>query len=135
MGEKLTYWLSGANSSAVTAALQTITETLTQAQESAAATEDADVNRLFSIDPATGQLKTKGPLDYEEQAYYAVTVNVADSSSTTDAEALATITVIVRVLQTNDEPKIAGASTIEHVGGRDRSGHGSQHCPYRCRPV
>ena len=35
----------------------------------------------------------------DETPHYAVTVNVADSSSTTDAEALATITVIVRVLQ------------------------------------
>ena len=68
---------------------------------------------------------TKGPLNYERDPndddtldpYYAVIVNVADSASTTDAVATDAITVIIRVLQTNDGPAIMGASTIEHVEG------------------
>ena len=115
--EKLTYWLSEADQGAVTTALTSITETLTPAPEASdTETTDAEVGRLFSIDPATGQLKTKGPLDYEDNPYYAVTVNVADSSDDNPPNA-ATITVIIRVLQTNDEPEIEGASTIEHVEG------------------
>ena len=39
------------------------------------------VHGLFSIDPATGQLMTKTSLNYEpNNQYYAVMVNVADSS-------------------------------------------------------
>ena len=48
---------------------------------------------------------TKTSLNYEpNRPYYAVTVNVADSSLTAGDEAKPTITVIVRVLQTNDAP-------------------------------
>ena len=120
--EKLTYWLSEAEGSDVTDALGDITETLTPEPVPAnTATSDTAgdanyVHALFSIDPDTGQLKTKGPLDYEVNPYYAVTVNVADSSDNTPTNT-AEITVIIRVLQTNDEPEIAGASTIEHVEG------------------
>ena len=50
----------------------------------------------FTIDTATGQLKTKAPLDYETQRLYTVTITVED-------EALSdTITVIISVMDVND---------------------------------
>ena len=50
----------------------------------------------FAIDTATGQLKTKAPLDYETQRLYTVTITVED-------EALSdTITVIISVMDVND---------------------------------
>ena len=120
--EKLTYWLSEASSSDVSTALANITETLMPTPD-AGNTETTDnmaddnyVHGLFSIDPATGQLMTKAGLNYEDQPYRAVMVNVADSSDM-DPVNTDTITVIVRVLQTNDAPAIEGASTIEHVEG------------------
>ena len=93
---------------------------------------------LFSIDPATGQLMTKAGLDYEDQPYRAVIVNVADSSDNTPVNT-AMITVIVRVLQTNDAPAIDGASTIEHVEGEtaldtDLS-NATLALDHGCRPV
>ena len=73
---------------------------------------------LFSIDPATGQSEDQGSSGL--RAYRPTTL----SRSTWQTRrrslvtlAMATITVIVRVLQTNDEPEIDGASTIEHVEG------------------
>ena len=129
--EKLTYWLTPATSPAVEAALLVITETLTpmpvatDTDTSANMADENYVHGLFSIDPDTGQLMTKAGLNYEVQPYRAVTVNVADSSDNTP-ENTAMLTVIVRVLQTNDAPAIEGASTIEPRRGRDRSGHGSQ---------
>ena len=87
---------------------------------------DNYVHGLFSIDPATGQLMTKAGLNYEVQPYRAVKVNVADSSDMVPLTTQTLLTVIVRVLQTNDAPAIEGASTIEPRRGRDRSGHGSQ---------
>ena len=50
----------------------------------------------FAIDSATGQLKTKAPLDYETQRIYTVTI-------TADDEALSdTISVIIHVIDVND---------------------------------
>ena len=127
--EKLTYWLSEADAGDVSTALGNITQTLTPAPVAAQiATTAETVGDLFSIDPATGQLTTKTRLNYERDPdsddtidpYYAVTVNVADSSeddTTTPRRNTASITVIIRILQTNDEPTISGDSTIEHVEG------------------
>ena len=117
--EKLTYWLSEASTTAVTDALVLITQTqtLTPAPDPAVtATTNEQVDDLFSIDPATGQLMTKAGLNYEDQPYRAVTVHVADSSDNAPDPPVTT-TVIIRVLQTNDNPTIEGASTIEHVEG------------------
>ena len=51
--------------------LTAITETLTPAPvDNDTETSDDEVDGLFSIDPVTGQLKTKGPLDYEDEPYY-----------------------------------------------------------------
>ena len=40
----------------------------------------------FDIDPATGQLLTKAPLDYETQASYSVIVSVSDGKSSSGRE-------------------------------------------------
>ncbi|MYB02103.1 leucine-rich repeat protein, partial [Candidatus Poribacteria bacterium] len=50
----------------------------------------------FAIDTATGQLKTKAPLDYEAQRLYTVTITVDD------AEFSDTITVIISLIDVND---------------------------------
>ena len=56
----------------------------------------------FDIDTATGQLKTKVPLDYETKRVYFVTITVAD-------EALSdTIAVIISVIDVNDTPISVG---------------------------
>ena len=107
--EKLTYWLTGATAPDTLPTGIPVGATITPT--------DADlVASLFSIDAATGQLTTKTSLDSDASPYYVVTVNVADSSDNIPANT-ATIAVIIRVLQTNDAPTIAGAATIEHVEG------------------
>ena len=65
----------------------------------------------FDIDPATGQLRTKAPLDYEAKSSYSIIVSVSDgkSSSGGDSDTLdAFITVTVNVVNA-DEP---GAVTL-----------------------
>ena len=95
--EKLSYWLSGS------------TGTDADAED----TTDEQANTLFAIDAATGQLKTKAPLNREATSSYEVTVNVTDSSGTNTAE----ITVTIEVLELDESPIITGESTIEHVEG------------------
>ena len=111
--EKLTYWLSEGDAPGP----DILTSLGIPTGATITPTTADTVGVLFSIDPATGQLMTKTSLNSEPTPYYAVTVNVADSSSTTDAVATDAITVIIRVLQTNDAPVISGAATIEHVEG------------------
>ena len=53
----------------------------------------------FSIDPSSGQLKTKVPLDYETKTQYLVTVETSDEESRTD-----TINVTINVT-TLDRPE------------------------------
>ena len=61
----------------------------------------------FDIDPATGQLMTKDPLDFETKASYTVTVTASDG--TDDAMVAVTITVAnVDEPGDPDEPVIAG---------------------------
>ena len=80
--EQLTYWLTG---------------------------DDAD---MFSIEAATGQLKTDDGLDRETAATHTVIVHVTDSSGdTTNNEDM--ITVTINVLQADEKPTVTGASTIE----------------------
>ena len=50
----------------------------------------------FDIDSATGQLRTKAPLDYETKPVYTVTITVADE------ELSDTITVVIFVIDVND---------------------------------
>ena len=86
--EKLTYWLSGGPDAA-----------------------------MFSIDAATGQLKTKDELDreVEDGDEHMVTVTVTDSSGLTANQD--SITVTIEVLELDEKPAIGGASPIEHVEG------------------
>ena len=103
--EKLTYWLSDA-------ANDTNDDT----------TEGADATAMFSIDAATGQLKTKDDLDRETDDQYRVTVNVTDSSgeactADSDADNCDEIIVTIEVLELDEKPAVGGASPIEHVEG------------------
>ena len=100
--EELSYWLSGGDSGDTD--VQDTNDT---------AGDDNNVNTLFAIDAVTGQLKTKAELNREMVDFYAVTVNVTDSSGVnTDS-----IVVTIEVLELDEKPRITGASTIEHVEG------------------
>ena len=86
-GEKLTYWLG---------------------------TTGGDEAK-FSIDAATGQLKTKDPLDQDTDATDMVAVRVTDSSGAVANED--TITVTINVLAADERPTVSGEGTIEHPEG------------------
>ncbi len=58
----------------------------------------------FSIDGATGQLKTSAPLDFETKAAYTVTVTVSDGSRTDS------ITVTINITDVNEAPVIADSA-------------------------
>ena len=63
----------------------------------------------FSIDPTTGQLKTKSALDYETKTAYTVTVTVSDGTLTD------TITVTINVTDIDETPVV---STLNLLSGR-----------------
>ena len=63
----------------------------------------------FDIDPATGQLKTKGPLNYETDTSYTVMVAVSVNDNTEPSD---TITVNISVTNVSNE-QIAGAQFRE----------------------
>ena len=105
--EKLTYWLSDAAS---------------ESPSNPDTAEGATVTAMFSIDAATGQLKTKDELNRETEDKYRVTVNVTDSSGTectadTDTDNCDEIIVTIEVLELDEKPTVGGVSTIEHVEG------------------
>ena len=52
----------------------------------------------FSIDPATGQLKTSAALDYETKSTYTVTVSVSDGSLTDSITVTITVTDVAETL-------------------------------------
>ncbi len=76
----------------------------------------------FSIDNATGQLKTSADLDFERQTSYSVTINVSDGSLTD------TITVTINVtdldeIPANTPPEFAdGESTTRSIAENSTSG-------------
>ena len=86
-------------------------ETLTYSLEGA----DAD---SFNLDPLTGQLSTKAPLDFEAYSdptsAYSVTVRVRDSRGETD-----TIVVTIEVTDDEDEPPLAPAAPTVVSGPDD----------------
>ena len=69
----------------------------------------------FSIDSATGQLKTKAPLNRATKSQYSVTVKVSDGESGTD-----TITVTIKVL-TPDRPEPLMYAKQNGVEERDQT--------------
>ena len=75
--------------------------------------EDAD---SFNLDPLTGQLSTKAPLDYEDDPEYSVTVSVRDSRGGSN-----TIAVTITVTNVTDEPPAAPARPTV-TSGQDNTG-------------
>ena len=74
-------------------------DTLTYSLEATADTDEARAEAAsFSLDPLTGQLSTKAPLDTETEAFYSVTVRVEDSNG-----GEGTIDVTISVSDDNDE--------------------------------
>ena len=69
----------------------------------------------FSIDPSSGQLKTKVPLDYETKTQYVVTVEASDEEGRTD-----TINVTINVT-TLDRPGTLIYPPQNGVEGSDRT--------------
>ncbi len=59
----------------------------------------------FAIDSATGQLRTKGALDYEGKSSYSVTVTATDGGGLS-----ASIAVTINVTNVNEAPAFAAAS-------------------------
>ena len=68
----------------------------------------------FSIIPASGQLQTKAPLDFETKDAYTVTVTVIDPFNTSDA-----ITVTVTVSDVNETPEVTGDATVDYQENGD----------------
>ncbi len=71
----------------------------------------------FSIDSASGQLKTKGALDYEGKSSYAVTVTASDGDGLS-----ASITVAINVTNVNEAPAYANASASLSVAENTATG-------------
>ena len=61
-----------------------------------------DTGLPFTVDPVTGQVRTRAPLDRETQQSYTLTVVVTDSSLTQPRSAATNITVLLR--DVNDSP-------------------------------
>ena len=61
----------------------------------------------FTIDSGTGQLQTKGALDFEDKASYSVTVIATDPSNASD-----TITVTITVTDVDEPPGKPDAPTV-----------------------
>ena len=59
----------------------------------------------FDIDSASGQLKTKSPLDHETKSTYSVTVNASDGTMND------TITVTITVNDVNEDPEFPSTET------------------------
>ena len=68
----------------------------------------------FGIIPASGQLQTKAPLDFETKDAYTVTVTVIDPFNTSD-----TITVTVTVSDVNETPEVTGDATVDYQENGD----------------
>ena len=71
---------------------------------------DATSEAVFDIDDSDGQLKTKGPLDYETKPTYTLTVSVSDG------EAADSITVTVSVTNLVEDGTITLSSRQPQVG-------------------
>ena len=67
-------------------------------------------NTHFAIDDKTGQLKTKGALDYEGKASYTVTVTASDGALSADIEVTITVTDV------NEAPVFLSKATVDQNG-------------------
>ena len=69
----------------------------------------------FTIDSATGQIKVKSALDYEDDSSYSVTVNVTDGKNAqegTDNTIDDTAAVTINVTDVNEPPSAPAAPTV-----------------------
>ena len=65
----------------------------------------------FRIDGASGQLQTRGALDYETKTFYSVTVSVSDGDGSSDS-----IDVTINVTNVNEAPSFTdGANTTRAI--------------------
>ena len=65
----------------------------------------------FKIDGASGQLQTRGALDYETKTFYSVTVSVSDGDGSSDS-----IDVTISVTNVNEAPSFTdGANTTRAI--------------------
>ena len=71
----------------------------------------------FSIDSASGQLKTKGTLDYEGKSSYSVTVTATDGDGLS-----ASIAVAINLTNVNEAPAYADASATVSVAENTAAG-------------
>ena len=78
-------------------------------------TVGGDDGSAFSVDGATGQLKTKSALDFETKSSYRVTMGVTDSNGGGD-----TITVTITVSDVADVPLTSGATQMIGVVDSER---------------
>ena len=72
----------------------------------------------FSFDSASGQIKTKDPLDHEAKDSYSVTVSVSDGKdaadgTTADTRIDTTITVTIEVEDVNEKPAFADGAVTD----------------------
>ena len=67
----------------------------------------------FTIVPATGQLQTDDPLDYEAKKIYTVTVTATDPSGESD-----NITVTITVTDVNEAPVVGISASIDYAENR-----------------
>ena len=73
---------------------------------------------LFDIEPSTGQLQVKEPLDYETNASHQVTVSVSDSKDddgNPNTAVDATIDATVMVEDVNEPPELIGDREISYL--------------------
>ena len=83
----------------------------------------------FSIDWATGQLMTKGALDFEGQSSHTVTVRATDPAGVpqTDVDSSDTITVTITVTNVNEPPAVTGDAAVTFRGDGWQHNHDTGH--------
>ena len=115
---------------APTSAVQ-ITAVDSDANDTLAYSLDADSAKVFTIVAGTGQLQTKGALNYEVKNSYTVTVTATDSSG-----AQATTDVTINVTDVEEPPGKPDAPTVEPAS---TNGHNtlsvSWNAPYNTGPA
>ncbi|XP_030251896.1 protocadherin alpha-3-like isoform X29 [Sparus aurata] len=62
---------------------------------------DSDLQKIFSIDPKTGEIKVTGVIDFEENESYEIDIQASDSGA---AHFSTDKTVLIKVIDRNDNP-------------------------------